>query len=154
MTRKTVAVSLLVLALLAGPMVASAAGPPATLTPSLTPSGRTIWNLDALLNDTFGDRVDCYDIRDIAISAVPRGTYCSPADAGRYEEYRFTFLNARGSQFHLVKLAKAPNTGATNSPLRVHNRYVACPDGQSENGGEGWLVAGGGAGPNDIFYCA
>jgi hypothetical protein len=65
----------------------------------------------------------------------------------------FTFLNARGSQFYLVKLAKAPNTGATNDPITVDNRYVACPDGEYHHGGEGWLVDNGGAGPNGFFWC-
>jgi hypothetical protein len=153
MTRKAVAVTVLVLALLTGPMVASAAGPPATLTPSLTPNGRVIWNLDALLNDTFGDRTDCWAAERAALFSVPRGSECPPYNAGQYEEYVFTFLNARGSQFYLVKLAKAPNTGATNNPITVDNRYVACPNGEYHHGGEGWLVDNGGAGPNGFFWC-
>ena len=152
MTRKLVAVSALVLTLLAGPMIASAAGPPPALTPSLTPNGRVIWNLDALLNDTFGHRVDCWDGQHANVFSVAHRTFC-PSPLARYQEYVFTFLNARDSQFHLVKLTKAPNTGATNAPITVGGLYVACPKGQYHHGGEGWLVEGGGAGPNGYFWC-
>ena len=150
--RSTAVLAAVTAVLLSGALAAWATGPPAAITSSLTPNGRVIWNLDALLNDTFGDRTDCYDAEHVAIFSVSRGGYC-PAPAARYEEYVFTFLNARGSQFYLVKLAKAPNTGVTNSPLTVDGRYVACPDGEYHHGREGWLVEGGGAGPNGYFWC-
>ena len=151
MTRRTVIASAIVAALVGGTL-ASAAGPPPSITPSLTPHGRVIWNLDALLLDTFGDRTACYDGEHTAIFSVARGSDC-PSPSARYQEYVFTFLNARDSQFHLVKLAKEPFTGVTNSPLLVDGRYVACPGGEYQHGGEGWLVYGGGAGPNGYFWC-
>jgi hypothetical protein len=136
----------------AGIGVAAASGPPHALAPSLTSNGRVIWNLDALLNDTFGNRVDCFDAEHTAIFSVAHGSYC-PSPEARYQQYDFTFLNAFHSDFRLVTLAKAPDTGATNSPLRVNGRYVSCPGGEYHHGGRGWLVFGGGAGPNGMFWC-
>jgi hypothetical protein len=141
-----------VVAALVGGTLASAADPPPSITPSLTPNGRVIWNLDGLLNDTFGDRTDCYDGAHAAIFSVAHGSDC-PSPSARYQEYVFTFLNARDSQFHLVKLSKEPFTGVPNSPLLVDGSYVACPGGEYQHGGEGWLVCGGGAGPNGYFWC-
>ena len=101
----------------AGALSAMAAGPPASLAGSLTANGRVLWNLDALLNDTFGNRTDCYDAKETAIFAVGRGGSC-PAPEARYQTYVFTFLNAFGSQFRLVALSKPPFTGVTNVPSR------------------------------------
>ena len=153
MTRRT-AVALVVVAAvsLAGALSALAAGPPSGLASSLTANGRVIWNLDALLNDTFGNRTDCYDAKNADIFSVARASEC-PSPLARYQTYVFTFLNAFGSQFRLVALAKEPSTGATNVPLRVNSRYVSCPNGQYHHGGSGWLVEGGGAGPNGLFWC-
>jgi hypothetical protein len=130
----------------------TATGPPPELSRSLTPNGRVLWNLDALLNDTFGNRVDCYDGQRIVLFSVPHGGYC-PAPQARYQTYVFTFLNANHSEFRLVRLARAPDTGATNAPVRVGSRFVSCPDGQYHHSGRGWLVFGGGAGPTGLFWC-
>ena len=127
---------------------ASAFGPP----PGLTPNGKVLWNLDALLNDTFGNRVDCFDDQRDAIFSVAHGAYC-PAPEARYQTWDFTFLNAFHSQFRLVSLAKEPFTGVTNAPVRVGNRYISCPGGQYHHGGRGWIVIGGGAGPTGQFWC-
>lgn len=132
--------------------VAGAAGPPPALAQLLTPNGRVIWNLDALLNDTFGNRVECYRSASVQIFSVPHGAYC-PGDSASVQQYVFTFLNARHSEFHLVQLAQPPNTGATNGPLRVGAFYISCLGGEYHHGGRGWLVFGGGAGPNGYFWC-
>jgi hypothetical protein len=111
-----------------------------------------LWNLDALLNDTFGNRVECWDDQREAIFSVPRGRYC-PAPEARYQGWDFTFRNAYHSQFRLVHVAKVPDTGATNAPVRIGNRYISCPGGEYHHGGTGWLVVGGGAGPTGQFWC-
>jgi hypothetical protein len=152
MTRYALVISAVLAAMLLGALAASAAGPPPSITPSLTPNGRVIWNLDALINDTFGDRVDCWDGERDNVFAVARNGEC-PGPEARYEEYVFTFLNARDSSFHLVKRSSPPFSGATSVPIRVDNEYVACPGGEYHHGGEGWLVDGGGAGPNGFFWC-
>ena len=132
-----------------GARAAMNSGPPS----GLTSNGRVLWNLDALLNDTFGNRVPCYDDQRIEIFSVSHGAYC-PSPSARYQPWEFTFLNAFHSEFRLVRLAKAPDTGATNSPVRVgNNQYVSCPGGEYHNGGRGWIVIGGGAGPTGLFWC-
>jgi len=153
MKRRTAVVLAVVAAIgLSGALSALAAGPPSGLARSLTPNGRVIWNLDALLNDTFGDRTDCYDAKTASIFSVARSAEC-PSPLARYQTYVFTFLNAFGSQFRLVSLAKPPFTGVTNVPLRVNGRYVSCPGGRYHGGGAGWLVEGGGTGPGGEFWC-
>lgn len=127
---------------------ARAGGPPT----GLTANGVVLWNLDALLNDTFGDRVDCYDAKHVDIFSVARGQDC-PAPEAEYQTYVFTFLNAFHSTFRLVRLARVPNTGVTNVPVRVDNRFVSCPDGLYHHGERGWLVFGGDAGPTGVFWC-
>lgn len=153
MARRTATALVVVAAIgLVMALSALAAGPPSGLAGSLTANGRVIWNLDALLNDTFGDRTDCYDAKTTSIFSVSRGSGC-PAPVARYQTYVFTFLNAFGSQFRLVSLSKPPFTGVTSVPLRVKGRYVSCPDGEYHHGAAGWLVAGGGNGPNGEFWC-
>jgi hypothetical protein len=131
---------------------ATASGPPTALAASLTANGRVIWNLDALLNDTFGDRVDCFDGRQYRIFSVAHGGEC-PSPEARYQLWDFTFLNAFRSEFELVHLAKEPFTGVTNVPIKVGSDYVSCPGGEYHHGGRGWLVMGGGAGPTGQFWC-
>ncbi len=139
-------------AVLSTPALASAAGPPHSLAQSLTTNGRVLWNLDALLNDTFGNRVECYRSAAVQIFSVPHGSYC-PGDSASVQPYVFTFVNAYHSEFRLVHLAKEPNTGATNGPLRIGSEFISCPHGEYHHGGRGWLVFGGGAGPNGMFWC-
>jgi hypothetical protein len=127
-------------------------GPPPALAQALTPNGRVLWNLDALLNDTFGNRVECYRSGANQIFSVSHGAYC-PGDSASVQQYVFTFLNASHSEFKLVRLSKFPNTGATSGPLRVGALFVSCPGGEYHHGGRGWLVRGGGAGPNGEFWC-
>ena len=129
-----------------------ATGPPPEVSRSLTPNGRVLWNLDALLNDTFGNRVDCYDGQRIVLFSVRHGGYC-PSPEARYQTYVFTFLNAKHSEFRLVHLSRPPNTGATNAPVRVGGRFISCTGGMYHHGGRGWLVFGGGAGPTGLFWC-
>src|SRR6185437_9202551 len=89
-------------------LTAAAFGARAQATPSgppsgLTANGRVIWNLDALLNDTFGRRVPCFDAKRYVIFAVPHRTVC-PSPEARYQGWNFTFLNAHHSAFRLIRL--------------------------------------------------
>jgi hypothetical protein len=141
-------------AVLAGAIAAVAStGPSAPLARELTSNGRTIWNLDALVNDANGARVDCYDAKRDEIFSVVKGGAC-PSPQARYQVYAFTFLNAFHSQFTLVSRSAPPQTGATTVALRLDGRYVSCPNGLYHHGGRGWLVAGGGVGPNAYFWCS
>ena len=130
-------------------------GPPSSLSPRLTANGRVLWNLDALMNDTFGSRVPCLDLSHYAFYAVPHGGDCTGPSrpATSHYNYVFTFLSARLSKFRLVRLAKEPLTGATNVPLRLGGRYISCPNGEYHHGRRGWLVFGGGAPPNAEIWC-
>lgn len=92
MRRLATVLSVLGLVLLGG--LALADGPPPGLRQSLTASGRVIWNLDALVKDTFGTRVACYDAARSKIFSVPHGADC-PGPAARYWFYEFTFAIAR-----------------------------------------------------------
>lgn len=149
MARLRFTISLVGSTVIAAAVLASAfAGPP----PGLTPNGRVLWNLDALLNDTFGNRVDCFDGKRYSLFSVARSSTC-PAPEARYQTWDFTFLNASHSSFRLVQLTKEPLTGVTNVPVRVGDRYISCPDGEYRHGGPGWLVFGGGAGPTGLFWC-
>jgi hypothetical protein len=149
MRRITWALPTLAAALLgAGARAATTAGPP----PGLTSNGRVLWNLDAVLNDTFGNRVECWDNQREVIFSVPHGSYC-PAPAARYQPWEFTFLKAFHSEFRLVRLASQPDTGATSTPVHIGSRYISCPGGAYHHGGRGWIVIGGGAGPTGLFWC-
>src|SRR5258707_15802343 len=94
-----------VLAMTLGVGSVPAAGPPPPLARELTPDGLVAWNLDALLNDTFGsNRVSCYDAR--------QGTFFSrnregcPSPWQRYLTFHFMFRNAHDSEFRLVRPSK------------------------------------------------
>jgi hypothetical protein len=136
-------------------VLTTADGPPASLSGHLTSNGQVLWNLDALANDTFGTRVPCLDLQHLIFYSVPHGGDCTRPSrpSTSYYTYVFTFLNAFHSQFRLVRLAKEPLTGATNSPLRLGGRYISCPNGEYHHGRRGWLVFGGGAPPNAEIWC-
>jgi hypothetical protein len=126
----------------------AASGPP----PGLTASGQVIWNLDALLRDTYGSRTVCWDGKRYMVFAVTRGQYC-PAPEARSQVWDFTFLSAHRSEFRRVHLGKEPLTGVTNVAVRVGTDYVSCPHGRYHHGRRGLLVFGGGAGPTGQFWC-
>jgi hypothetical protein len=129
-------------------------GPPTSLAEHLTPNGQTLWNLDALMNDEFPQRNPCLDLSRHAFYSVPTREECTGPSrpATSHYGYVFTYLGALHSPFHLVRLAKAPRTGATNVPLRIGGRYISCPLGRY-NHGPGWLVFGGGEPPNAAIWC-
>ena len=131
-----------------------AGGPPASLATHLSPNGRTLWNLDALMNDVFPLRNPCLDLSHHTFYSVRTGRDCTGPlrPATSHYSYVFTYLGAIHSEFRLVRLAKAPRTGVVSVPLRIGGRYVSCPLGQY-NHGPGWLVFGGGAPPNAEIWC-
>jgi hypothetical protein len=151
----TIAAAVLLLAAGTAASVRTAAGPRSPVSKHLTANGLVLWNLDALMNDTFGTRVPCLDLRHLVFYSVPRGGDCTGPSrpSTSYYDYVFTFLNAFHSHFRLVPLAKEPVTGVTNSPLRIGGRYISCPDGEYHHGQRGWLVFGGGAPPNAEIWC-
>jgi hypothetical protein len=86
----------------------------------LTTYGRTVWNLEALLHDTFGSRQVCMHLRTYSF-----GSTCgSFADDGYW---RYTFASARHSRFRLVRRKSPPALGNVQ-PLRVRGLYVFCGD--------------------------
>ena len=129
-------------------------GPPPSLASRLTGNGVTLWNLDALMNDTFPLRNPCLDLRHDTFYSVSTRRDCTGPSrpATSHYSYVFTYMGAIHSQFRLVRLAKAPSTGVTSVPLRVGERYISCPLGQHSHG-PGWLVFGGGAPPNAEIWC-
>lgn len=108
----------------------------------LTPHGVQVWNTDALVNDTFGRRRPCWNLRTYNVFSVLQARFC-PSPLALYNDYVFTFLNAFHSHF-VLRRARPYLGNAT--PIRINNRYVYC-------GGGKWLVFGHGAFNADI-YCA
>jgi hypothetical protein len=109
----------------------------------LTTYGRVVWNLDALLHDTFGQRAVYLSI-PASFPRAPRnfstvqGADCCSA------YYLPTFSTARGSAFRLYGPTKPPRPliGAAGSetPLTIRHSYIYC-------GGGKWLYEHSGNGP-------
>jgi hypothetical protein len=90
-------------------------GPP----PGLTVYGQTLWNLEALLHDTFGNKQSCLRLRDYAFVSATCG------DLGRYGYWKSIFVGAQHSRFKLVPLAHPPVLGNV-APITVGGLYVSC----------------------------
>jgi hypothetical protein len=90
-------------------------GPPA----GLTVYGRTLWNLEALLHDTYGTRTTCLRLRDQAFVSATCG------DLARYGYWNDVFVAARHSRFRLVRRTQAPALGNV-WPVTVKGLYVSC----------------------------
>lgn len=117
-----------------------ATGPPA----GLTENGQVTWNLDALLNDTFGTRTVCYRFKTYTFFSVPTGDDCGFPEVAR--AYEFTFLNAHHSAYRLIRLARYPTIGVLNAAVRIGSRYISC-------GPRGVLGVGGDEGPGAFAWC-
>jgi hypothetical protein len=91
----------------------------------LTTYGRVVWNLDALLHDTFGGRTVCLGLKSDDFT-----TSCSSFAVSGY--YLYTFATARDSRFRLVRRKRALVLGNVR-PLKVRGAYVSC-------GGGRWLA--------------
>ncbi len=143
-------------AVLYGALPVNAAGPPHTLSHDLTAQGEVIWNLDALVKDTFGDQTVCWDGLHLNVFAV-RGNGGCPAPAARYAPYQFVFRDAHGSSFRLVSRSSSPLVGATASAIRVDGRYVSCPTPTHPTSGRSsanWVVYGGEELADSLVWCA
>jgi hypothetical protein len=116
-------VSLVVLIVLAAP-VSSCGGDDDGSPPALTRAGRTLWQFEALLNDTFGGRSVSarYDTRTGMVDFACAGD-CGPLS--EWSEYAFVFRNARRSSFRLVD-ARLPSFGVHPIPVKIRGQYVAC----------------------------
>ena len=87
--------------------------------PRLTVYGQTLWNLAALLHDTFGKRTMCLRLRDYAFVSATCG------DLAHYGYWKNIFVGARHSRFKLVRLARPPALGNVGV-VTVKGRYVSC----------------------------
>lgn len=103
--------------------LASAALPSASasaLPPGLSHEGRALWNFEALLHDTFGNREVC--ARTGTLNFVAGS--CSPLSDWQW--YSYTFASARRSAFHLARRSPRGAFGAHPILIRVKGRFVAC----------------------------
>jgi hypothetical protein len=85
----------------------------------LTAYGQTLWNLEALLHDAFGNKTTCLRLRDYAFVSATCG------DLARYGHWKNIFFGARHSRFKLVRLAHPPALGNV-APITVSGLYVSC----------------------------
>jgi hypothetical protein len=90
-------------------------GPP----PGLTVYGQTLWNLEALLHDTFGSKTACLRLRDWNFVSATCG------DLADYGYWKNVFVGAKHSRFKLVRLAHPPALGNV-ALIRVNGLYVLC----------------------------
>jgi hypothetical protein len=110
-------------------------------------NGRLLWNLEALLHDTFGSR-------RVYVTALKTNEWPGENFSAHFMSFSassywvFTFAKARHSSFRIVyHPAKPPH--ATHSvtggegPVEVRGGYVAC-------GNARWLYEGGGQGPANL----
>jgi hypothetical protein len=87
--------------------------------PSLTVYGQTLWNLEALLHDTFGNKTTCLRLRDYSFVSATCG------DLVHYGYWKNTFVGAQHSRFRLVRLAHPPALGNV-AVITVRGLYVSC----------------------------
>ena len=85
----------------------------------LTVYGQTLWNLEALLHDTFGRKTTCLRLRDTAFVSSSCG------DLADYGYWKDVFRTAHHSHFRLVRRAHPPSLGKV-SPVIIKGRYVFC----------------------------
>jgi hypothetical protein len=130
--------TLLIVAAASGGAASKSAAPT-----GLTSYGRTVWNLDALLHDTFGERAVYLSIPG-KYPRVPRNfsTVDGPNCCSAY--YLPTFRDASGSAFTTYGPTRPPrpNLGASGGevPLTIRHAYIYC-------GGGKWLYEHYGNGP-------
>jgi hypothetical protein len=135
---------LFVLSLAAASIVAAGGASASGSGPSgLTAYGRTVWNLDALLHDTFGKRT-VYLNAKASYPRTPRNFSTKFIDNAHSEYYIRTFANVQVSTFQTVGPTRPPkpDIGASGYevPLTIRGAYIYC-------GGNKWLFEHGGNGP-------
>ncbi len=94
---------------------------PAPRPPSgLSVKGRLLWQFEALLHDTFGNRRVCTSGRER--QSFTAGN-CSPLSV--YSPYFYVFTGAHSSSFHLSRKTVG-GFGNYPTPMTVRGLYVAC----------------------------
>jgi hypothetical protein len=114
------------------PEIASSSGmgQPSSPPRGLTSYGGEVWELDALLHDTFGKEVvNLASTRSTTNNFV---TGFVPIAAGG--QYTYTFADASHSTFRIVRSTRPPKTFPDVSygpihPFRVHGAYISCGNG-------------------------
>jgi hypothetical protein len=113
-----------------------ATGPPA----GLSVYAQTLWNLEALLHDTYGNKPTCLRSRDYAFVSATCG------DLARNGYWKNIFVSAHHSRFKLVRLSHPPAMGNV-WVVTMKGLYVSCGSfpGWGAVAGEGsrtrrWLV--------------
>jgi hypothetical protein len=118
----------------------SFAGSSASSPPGLTGYGRAVWNLDALLHDTFGQRHVYLNVRR-SYPKTPANFSTTQLDLAQSRIVVYTFANAHGSAFKLVrpKRVPKPQIGASgwDALLTIRGAYISC-------GSNKWLYEHGG----------
>ena len=92
-----------------------ASGPPT----SLFVYGQTLWNVEALSHDTFGNKTTCLRWRDYAFVSATCG------DLASYGYWTNIFEGANHSRFRLVRLAHPPAMGNVGV-VTIKGLYVSC----------------------------
>jgi hypothetical protein len=92
----------------------------------LTSYGREVWELDALLHDTFGKQV--VSLEGIQASENFTTRFVPVAGGG---QYTYTFADASHSTFRLMRLTRPPKTfynriDGYTQPLTVRGAYISC----------------------------
>lgn len=113
---------------LAGHSNAEAASRIAGSPPGLTGAGRTLWNFEALLRQTFGPHYQgCLRPLSRYAESFTKDSWCGTHAMAEKMGYSFTFANPSGTAFHLVNRT-FPVGAFGNYPqlVRVGTDYVAC----------------------------
>jgi hypothetical protein len=109
--------------------------------PGLTTYGRAVWNLDALLLDTFGHRQVYLNVRR-SYPKTPANFSTTILSLAQSRIVLYTFADARGSTFRLMRPARPPlpEIGASgwDALLTIRGAYISCGAGRwlYEHGGE------------------
>jgi hypothetical protein len=94
----------------------------------LTTPGKIVWQLDAVLHDTFGARKVCLGPHPV----LNFQSRCSPSS--NYTQYLPTFSAARRSSWRLTSASPSSLVMGTFETVQVEGKYVRC-------GLNSWLVS-------------
>jgi hypothetical protein len=89
--------------------------------PGLSKIGQLLWQFEALLHDTFGNRAVCVSGR-----WAQKFTYgaCSPLAV--YSPYSYVFAHAHGSSFHISSKKQVGGFGNYPVAVLIRGRPIAC----------------------------
>lgn len=97
----------------------------------LTAYGRVVWNVDALLHDTFGARQVWEDYT--GNGQIPNFS-TTFLDRARSVPWRYTFATARHSDYRALRPKHPPGAGVyatgSNLPVKIRGAYISCGDGR------------------------